>query len=46
VLVAELLVALVLISRAVRWYVRTPLQRARQSSHVRSPQVAGHMGGA
>jgi hypothetical protein len=26
------------------WYLRTPMHRARKSSNVFPPQVAGHMG--
>ncbi len=44
VLIAEFLVALALISLAVRWYLHTPLHRARKTSHLMPPQVAGHMG--
>ena len=45
VLVAELLVVLVLMSLGARWYVRTPMHRARKNSGVHFPQqVAGHMG--
>ena len=44
VLMAELLFVLVAISLGARWYVRTPMHRARKNSGVYPPQVAGHMG--
>jgi hypothetical protein len=44
VLVAEIVVVVVLAALAVRWYLRTPIHRARKTSGVFPPQVAGHMG--
>ncbi len=44
VLVAEILLVLAVVGVGVRWYVRTPMHRARKRSGVFPPQVAGHMG--
>jgi hypothetical protein len=43
--VAEVVFLVVLILLGVRWYLRTPMHRARKNSGVHFPnQVAGHMG--
>jgi hypothetical protein len=44
VLIAEILFVLVVVALGTRWYLRTPLHRARKNSGVFPPQVAGHMG--
>jgi len=45
VLIAEVMFVLVFISVAARWYLRTPMHRARKNSGVHLPtQVAGHLG--
>jgi hypothetical protein len=45
VLIAELLFALVSIAAGTRWYLRTPMHRARKNAGVHFPtQVAGHLG--
>jgi hypothetical protein len=41
---AELLFVLMVIFVGARWYLRTPMHRARKNSAVHPPQVAGHMG--
>jgi hypothetical protein len=43
--IMEILFVLVLVSVGARWYLRTPMHRARKNSGVHLPtQVAGHMG--
>jgi hypothetical protein len=44
VLIAEFLFVFVVIALGVRWYLRTPMHRARKNSGGFPPQVAGHMG--
>jgi hypothetical protein len=45
-MVAMLEVAFLLLCAGLgtRWYLRTPMHRARKDSGVQPPQVAGHMG--
>jgi hypothetical protein len=42
--IAEILFVLVVMAFGTRWYLRTPMHRARKSSGVFPPQVHGHMG--
>lgn len=42
--IAEIIFVLVVMALGTRWYLRTPLHRARKSSGVFPPQVHGHMG--
>jgi hypothetical protein len=42
--IAELLLVLVMITVGVRWYLRTPMHRARKHSGVFPAQVGGHLG--
>ena len=44
VAVVEIGFLLVIAALAWRWYLRTPMHRARKNSNVFPPQVAGHMG--
>ncbi len=44
VLLAELVFVVVVTAVGVRWYLRTPMHRARKSSGAFPSQVAGHGG--
>jgi len=44
VLVAELVFLLVVVLVGIRWFLRSPIHRARKGSGAHPPQVAGHMG--
>ena len=40
----EVLFLLAVAAVGIRWYLHTPMHRARKESGVFPPQVAGHMG--
>jgi hypothetical protein len=44
VAVLEILFLLICVLLSLRWYLRTPLHRARKNSGVHPTQVAGHAG--
>jgi hypothetical protein len=44
VLIAEIVVLLGVGGVGLRWFLRTPIHKARKNSGAFPPQVAGHMG--